>query len=73
MKNNIKEIREQKGLTRKELAELSGLHYKKITDYENNYINIENVTIGNLNRIAIALHCTLDELCRDKPEALKTE
>ncbi|MCM1226034.1 MAG: helix-turn-helix domain-containing protein [Clostridium sp.] len=64
MANNIKEIREQKGISRKELAELSGVHYKKITDYENCYINIENVTVGNLNRIAKALECTIDELIR---------
>ncbi|MBQ8824462.1 MAG: helix-turn-helix transcriptional regulator [Ruminococcus sp.] len=64
MKNNIKEIRERKGLTRKELAESSGVHYKKITDYENNYINIENVTIGNLYKIAKALECTIDDLIK---------
>jgi len=55
MQNNIKRIREQNGITRKELAALSGVHYKKITDYENNYIKFENITIGNLNRIATAL------------------
>ena len=47
MQNNIKRIREQNGITRKELAALSGVHYKKITDYENNYIKFENITIGN--------------------------
>ena len=52
MQNNIKRIREQNGITRKELAALSGVHYKKITDYENDYIKFENITIGNLNRIA---------------------
>ena len=54
MQNNIKRIREQNGITRKELAALSGVHYKKITDYENDYIKFENITIGNLNRIATA-------------------
>ena len=44
MQNNIKRIREQNGITRKELAALSGVHYKKITDYENNYIKFENIT-----------------------------
>lgn len=68
MQNNIKRIREQNGITRKELAALSGVHYKKITDYENNYIKFENITIGNLNRIATALAVTLDELCREDSE-----
>lgn len=62
MTNSIKKIREQKGVSRKELSELSGVHYKKITDYENDYIKIENVTVGNLDRIAKALECTIDEL-----------
>ena len=64
MQNNIKRIREQNGITRKELAALSGVHYKKITDY----IKFENITIGNLNRIATALGVTLDELCREDSE-----
>ena len=64
MQNNIKRIREQNGITRKELAALSGVHYKN----ENNYIKFENITIGNLNRIATALGVTLDELCREDSE-----
>ena len=68
MQNNIKRIREQNGITQKELAALSGVHYKKITDYENDYIKFENITIGNLNRIATALGVTLDELCREDSE-----
>lgn len=62
MTNNIKKIREKKGLTRKELAELSGIHYKKITDYENHYINTENITVGNLYKLAQALECKIDDL-----------
>lgn len=62
MMNNIKEIREQKGLTRKELAELSGIHYKKVTDYENHYIKTENITVGNLYKLAQALECKIDDL-----------
>ncbi len=64
MNNHIKEIREEKGMSRKELAESSGVHYKKITDYENEYIQIENITIGNLYRIAQALGCIVDDLIR---------
>ena len=62
MNNNIKKLRLEKGISRKELAELSGVHYNKISDYENNYTNIENVTLGNLYRIANALDCTIDDL-----------
>ena len=62
MTNKIKQLREQKNITRKQLSELSGVHYKKITDYENNYIKTNNITVGNLCRIADALGCMLDEL-----------
>ena len=62
MKNNIKTIRTQKNISRAQLAELSGLHYNKIGDYETNRIPIENITIGNLYRIAQALECTIEDL-----------
>ncbi|MDE5753740.1 MAG: helix-turn-helix transcriptional regulator [Oscillospiraceae bacterium] len=65
MTNNIKEMREKKGLTRKELAELSGVHYKKVTDYENQYVHTENITVGNLYKIAQALECKIDDLLTD--------
>lgn len=62
MTNNIKKLREQKNISRKQLSELSGVAYTKIGDYESNYTKTENVTVGNLCRIADALGCTLDEL-----------
>ena len=62
MTNKIKEVREQKNLSRKELSEISGIHYKKVTDYENNYVRTENITVGNLYRIAQALDCKIDDL-----------
>lgn len=65
MTNHIKEKREEKGLTRKQLAEKSGLHYNKISDYENGYFKTENITIGNLSRIAKALEVPLEELISD--------
>ena len=54
--------------TAEQLAEKSGIHYKKITDYENNYIRFENVTVGNALKLAKALGVTLDELCNDENE-----
>lgn len=63
MVNHIKEIREAKNVSRKALAELSGIHYSKISDYENGYVKTENITVGNLFKIANALNVTIDELC----------
>ena len=64
MTNNIKKLREQNNISRRQLAELSGIAYTKIGDYENNYTKTENITVGNLYKIADALGVTLDELCR---------
>lgn len=41
------------------------MHYNKISDYENGYVKTENITVGNLSRLAKALECTLDELITD--------
>lgn len=65
MTNRIKEIREARCMSRKELSERSGVHYNKISDYENGYTKTENITIGNMYKLADALGVTLDELCRD--------
>ncbi len=70
--NNIKQLREAAGLSRKELAEKTGIRYTRITDYENSYIPIGNMTVENLSKIADALGVSLDELCRP-PETKKTE
>ena len=67
MTNRIKEVRTAAGMSRKELSELSGIHYSKISDYENGYYKIENITVGTLGKLADALNVTLDELCRPKP------
>lgn len=64
MTNHIKELRESKGISRKELSVRSGIHYNKISDYENGYTKTENITVGNLFKIASALNVTLDELCQ---------
>lgn len=64
--NRIKEKRLELGISRRELSERSGVHYNKISDYENGYYKIENITLGTLVKIADALDVTLDELCRDK-------
>lgn len=62
MQNKIKSMREEKGLTRKELAGKSGIHYNKISDYENNYVKTENITVGNIMKIAKALECKIEDI-----------
>ena len=65
MTNRIKAAREAKGITRKQLAEMTGLHYNKIGNYETGYFKIENIPVGNLYLIAKALECKIDDLIID--------
>lgn len=65
MTNRIKEVREEKGISRKELAERSGVRYSRVSDYENGYFKTENITVGNLSRIAKALEVTIEDLIKE--------
>lgn len=58
----LRELRQAKGLTLKQLAEISGVHYMKIHQIENGKIKPENMTLRNAIKLAEALGCTPDEL-----------
>ena len=55
-------IRKQRGLTREELAELSGVSKDTIQALENGRTNAENVKISTLVRLAKALKCRVLDL-----------
>lgn len=59
--NNLKNLRIRAGLTQKELAEITGITQSKISSYEQ-AANLNNVTIGNMSRIASAIGTTIDEI-----------
>ena len=61
MGNNLKTLRIRAGLTQKELAEITGITQSKISSYEQ-AANLNNVTIGNMSRIASAIGTTIDEI-----------
>lgn len=58
----LREKRKEKGLTLKQLAELSGVHYMKIHQIETGKIKPENITLRNAIKLAEALGCTPEEL-----------
>ena len=58
----LKERRLAKGLTLKELSELSGVHYVKIHQIESGRIKPENLTLKNATRLANALECAPKDL-----------
>ncbi len=55
----IKEIRNAKGLSQEKLAELAHLHRTYISSLE---LGQRNVSIVNVERLAIALDCELTDL-----------
>ena len=67
--NNLKTLRIRAGLTQKELAEITGITQSKISSYEQ-AANLNNVTVGNLSRIATAIGVTIDEIIKNE---IKTE
>ena len=63
--NNLKNLRIKAGLTQKELAEKTGITQGKISTYEQ-ADNLNNVTVGNISRIASAIGVTIDEIISTK-------
>lgn len=60
MKNNLKKIRESKGLSQEKLAYLSGVSRNTIYLLENN--RLQNTTAKTLNAICKALDTPLDKV-----------
>lgn len=56
--NKIKQIREQKGLSRYQVAKVSGVWYKNLIDIENG----KDVTLSTLRKIAAAMNCEVSDL-----------
>ncbi len=65
MENNLKTLRIRAGLTQKELAEKTGITQGKISTYEQ-ADSLNNVTVGNMSRIAEAIGTTIDEIISTK-------
>jgi transcriptional regulator with XRE-family HTH domain len=58
---NLKKLREARGYTQHELARRSGLGQGYIGDVEREAVNI---TLANLEALADALECSLEDLVR---------
>jgi transcriptional regulator with XRE-family HTH domain len=56
--NKIKQIREQKGLSRYQVSKSSGVWYKNLRDIENG----KDVTLSTLRKIAAAMNCEVSDL-----------
>ena len=57
--NRIRKLRTERGLTQKEMAEMTGIPYSTYSNYENNN---REPSLEQLNKIANALNLTLQNL-----------
>ena len=60
----LKDLRAAKGLSRSELAKISGIRYQKIRDIEVGIIKPENIALKTAVKLAAALDCDPAELMR---------
>lgn len=59
---NLQRIRKASGLSRAELAEITGLKLSAIRDYEQNHKPINKAAAISAYKLAEALNCTIEEL-----------
>lgn len=58
----LKNLRKEKGLKQKELAEKVGINWQVLSSYEQGYRRPDLVTLYNLS---VALECSMDDLVAD--------
>jgi Predicted transcriptional regulators len=59
---SLEALRQKAGLTRRDLAEISGVHYMKIHQIENGIIKVENITLRVAVKLSDALGCATHDL-----------
>ena len=62
----MKSLREKAGLSRKQLAEKTGINIRTIEAYEQGLKDINGAKLKTLLKLCLALGCKLDELITDE-------
>ncbi|ETP72498.1 putative transcriptional regulator [Lachnospiraceae bacterium JC7] len=62
---NLKTLRELKGISRKELAELTGVSFRSIQDYEQGHKDLSSAKADTILKMAKALDCSMEDLISD--------
>lgn len=70
MESKLKVMREMRELTQREVAELSGVSFRMIKDYEQGQRDINGAKLLTLLKICAALRCRLEDIL-DDAEALE--
>lgn len=64
--NHIKELRLEKGLTLKQVSELSGIYIRQIQKYESGEYDTNKMTLKNAIGLADALGCDVRQLLKEE-------
>lgn len=68
-KSMIKQLREYRGLSRKEVAEQSGINLRSLQDYEQGHKEIASAKADTLYRLSLVLDCSMETLLQqEQPE-----
>lgn len=70
---NLQRIRKLRGITRRELAERSGVNFRSIQDYEQGHKRLTSTSGDTLLRLAATLGCQIEELLWDGNETESSE
>ena len=65
MDSKLKRMRTKKGVTKKQLAELSGVSVNMIVKYENGQRDIDKASLDTLTKLATVLDVKLIDLIED--------
>ena len=65
---NLQRIRKEKGLSQHQLADISGVDFKKIQKYEQRYRDINNAKAITVYTLSIALECNIKDLLEIESE-----
>lgn len=61
-KKSLRQIRREKDITQEQLAELTGLTSKSISNYETDIENLRSASYENLEKIAKALEVNINDI-----------
>lgn len=65
MESKLKVMREMRELTQREIAELSGVSFRMIKDYEQGQRDINGAKLLTLLKLCLALRCRLEDIVDD--------
>lgn len=61
----LKEVRESRGMTQRELAEKSGVGIRMVQHYEQGFKDINKANVTTVLKLANALGCDIKEILRE--------